>query len=175
MVNLYHAISAISGRNIPTGCWDREPIDVEAERMLRCPNCYSADRIYTSRYRGWEFILGLLIQRPYRCLWCHTRFFRFWRFGKAPVPVAADFSGYLTPIGVDAAKSSNPPVGNEMLGKTQGQLEQAPGASHHKETLVDHPPLGVEGLRGSGQTIPEIVVDPAAGAGKPKPIVEQHL
>ena len=47
--------------------------------MLRCPHCFSKDQSNLSRFRGWDYVLALLLLRPYRCRLCQTRFFARFR------------------------------------------------------------------------------------------------
>jgi hypothetical protein len=42
--------------------------------MIRCPRCNCRDRVVPSHRRGLDFLLFLLLLRPYRCNACFKRF-----------------------------------------------------------------------------------------------------
>jgi hypothetical protein len=45
-------------------------------RVRRCPHCHYP-RCYASGYRGLELLLALVLLRPFRCLDCKRRIWRF--------------------------------------------------------------------------------------------------
>jgi hypothetical protein len=45
--------------------------------MASCPYCLEYKQVSRSNWRTWELPLGVLLIRPFRCMVCDRRFWRF--------------------------------------------------------------------------------------------------